>query len=176
MGTYVLHLGIPRTTRLTHARAHRAVRVGLKKQGIQVPHTRSATGGTLPPEGQGVAPVHPPPRDVIHIRHLSERAMACTLHQLLLPPILVRQLRLPAYGTLGGRFFGGIHGGSVLGGCPFGGGRHNEHKKDKQTSDATTRIPRSPGVLGAPSARGSSKRRLPSQFFFLCSIVAVNKG
>ena len=27
--------------------------------------------------------------------------MARTLHQLLLPPILVRRLRLPAYGTLG---------------------------------------------------------------------------
>ena len=53
---------------------------------------------------------------------------------------------------------------------------HNEHKKDKQTSDATTGIPRSLGVLGAPSARGSGERRLPSQSFFLCSIVAVNKG
>ena len=45
VGRYVLHLGITRTPYLTQPRAHRAVRVGLKKIGIEVPR-RSATGGT----------------------------------------------------------------------------------------------------------------------------------
>ena len=46
----------------------------------------------------------------------------------------------------------------------------------KRTSKQVTGIPRSLGVLGAPSARGSGERRLPSQSFFRCSIVPVNKG
>ena len=69
-----------RTSGPTYERAHRTVLVGLKKQGIQVPQTWSATGGTQPPEGQGVSPVLPLLRDVTHLRDLPELAMARTLH------------------------------------------------------------------------------------------------
>ena len=65
LGTYVLHLGIPRTSRLTHARAHGTVRAGLKKQGIQVPHSRS-TRGSFPVARAGVLSQNEIKRGVNH--------------------------------------------------------------------------------------------------------------